>query len=183
MTWDGTDWARLRSFDPAGSGAVAGGSGGLLAVVPHLWDSASGGNAVKRSSTLGDAEAGHFMPGAATYMWNGTAFDRIRGDTTNGLDVDVTRTPKSGTATLANVAGSASSVVLRAAAATRLGLTIFNDSTASLYIKFGATASATSFTVFVGPGAYYELPQPVYTGTVDGIWTAAAGNARVTEMT
>ena len=99
---------------------------------------------------------------------------------TEGLPVQDDRPA---TATLANVAASATNVTLRASNTGRMGLTIFNDSTASLYIKFGATASATSFTVFVGPGAYYELPNPVYTGIVDGIWTAAAGNARVTEMT
>lgn len=87
------------------------------------------------------------------------------------------------TATLANVAASASNVTLRASNTARMGLTIFNDSTASVYVKFGATASATSFTVFLGPGAYYELPNPVYTGIVDGIWTSATGSARVTEMT
>lgn len=87
------------------------------------------------------------------------------------------------TATLANVAASVSNVTLRASNAARMGLTIFNDSTASVYVKFGATASATSFTVFLGPGAYYELPNPVYTGIVDGIWTSATGSARVTEMT
>lgn len=87
------------------------------------------------------------------------------------------------TATLANVTASATSVTLRASNALRMGLMIFNDSSASLYIKFGATASATSFTVFVGPSAYYELPNPVYTGIVDGIWTAAVGTARITETT
>lgn len=99
---------------------------------------------------------------------------------TEGLPV---RDQRPATATLANVAGSASNVTLRSSNTARLGLLIFNDSIASLYIKLGATASATSFTVFVGPGAYYELPNPVYTGIVDGIWTAAAGNARVTELT
>ena len=84
-------------------------------------------------------------------------------------------------ATLANVASSASSVTLQASNASRRGLSCFNDSTATLYLKFGATASATSFTVQVGPGGYYETPQPIYSGIVDGIWSAANGNARMTE--
>jgi hypothetical protein len=29
-------------------------------------------------------------------------------------------------------------------------------------------------------GAYYEFPQPCYTGQVDGIWASANGNARLT---
>lgn len=95
----------------------------------------------------------------------------------------VTEETHPATATLANVAASASSVTLQALNAAREGWMMYNDSTASCYVKFGTTASATSFTVFLGPGAYYELPHPCYTGRIDGIWTAAAGNARVTELT
>jgi len=84
------------------------------------------------------------------------------------------------TATLANVASSASSVTLFAASASVKARTIYNDSTAVLYVKFGATASATSYTVQLAAGDYYEFPQPCYGGVVDGIWAAANGNARVT---
>jgi hypothetical protein len=88
----------------------------------------------------------------------------------------------SGTATLANVASSASSVTLLAANLSRLGATIFNDSTAILYVKFGTTASSSSYTVQIAGGGYYEMPDPVYTGRIDGIWASANGNARVTEL-
>lgn len=85
------------------------------------------------------------------------------------------------TATLANVASSATNVTLQAANTSRKTLTVFNDSTQVLYVKHGATASTTSYTTQVGPLQLYELPQPVYTGIVDGIWASANGNARVTE--
>jgi len=88
----------------------------------------------------------------------------------------------SSTATLTNVAGSASSVTLLASNANRLGATIVNDSTAILYVKFGTTASSTSYTVRMTLNAYYEVPFG-YTGRIDGIWTVAAGNARITELT
>ena len=83
-------------------------------------------------------------------------------------------------ATLANVASSGSSVNLFAATAKALGRTIFNDSTQVLYVKFGATASSSSYTVQLAAGAYYEFPQPAYSGNVDGIWASANGNARLT---
>lgn len=89
-------------------------------------------------------------------------------------------TTKPQSATLANVASSASNTTLFAASGSVNGRTIFNDSTATLYVKLGATASATSYTVQMAPGSYYEFPQPVYGGQVDGIWSAANGNARVT---
>lgn len=95
----------------------------------------------------------------------------------------------SGTATLANVAASAASVTLQASNAARLGLVIVNDSTgADLYVKLGATASVTSYTYYLPRGingqlSILELPLPVYTGIVDGIWSSASGNARMTELT
>lgn len=97
-------------------------------------------------------------------------------------DVDVASTPKSGTATLSNVASSATSVTLLSSNASRLGATIVNDSTQNLFVKFGTTASSTSYTVLMIPNAYYEIPF-AYTGRVDGIWASANGNARVTELT
>ena len=83
-------------------------------------------------------------------------------------------------ATLANVASSATNVTIFAAAPSTNARTVWNDSTAVLYLKFGATASATSYTVQLSAGSYYEFPQPVYAGQVDGIWASANGNARVT---
>jgi hypothetical protein len=85
------------------------------------------------------------------------------------------------TATLTNVAGSATSVTLKASNAARRVLVIYNDSSADLYVKWGATASLTSFTHKIASQGMYELPQPIYTGIVDGIWSSATGNARVTE--
>lgn len=94
---------------------------------------------------------------------------------------------KAATATLSNVGGSASSVTLLSANSARIGATITNDSSALLYIKFGATASTTSYVVVLSgaaaaPFAYYEVPAG-YTGRIDGIWASATGNARVNEMT
>jgi hypothetical protein len=86
------------------------------------------------------------------------------------------------TATVAAVADSASSVTLLASLSSRAGATFFNDSTEILYLKYGATASTSSFTVKIQPQGYHELPGPnIYTGVVDGIWAAnASGNCLVT---
>jgi hypothetical protein len=84
-------------------------------------------------------------------------------------------------AALTNVSGSASSVTLLVANVNRKGATIFNDSTASLYVKFGSTASTTSFTVRLFTNDYYEVPAG-YNGIITGIWASATGSARVTEL-
>lgn len=90
---------------------------------------------------------------------------------------------RASTATLSNVSGSASSVSILASNTSRLGVQVFNDSTVAMYLKYGATASATSFTVKLQPAAHWEMPSPIYTGALDGIWVSATGSARVTEMT
>lgn len=84
-------------------------------------------------------------------------------------------------ATHANVAASVSSVALFAAAGTVHGRTVWNDSTAVLYLKFGGAASATSCTVKIPADGYYEFPAPVYGGPVEGVWAAATGTARTTQ--
>lgn len=89
---------------------------------------------------------------------------------------------RAATGTLTNVASSATSVTLLASNASRLGAAIFNDSVEKLYVKLGATASITSFTLVLDSQCYCEIPFN-YTGLIDGIWPTATGTARVTEVT
>jgi hypothetical protein len=119
----------------------------------------------------------HYQRVKVNYGADGSSTDV---DATHGLPV---RGAAASTATLSNVAASATNVTLLSSNSSRLGAMVFNDSSATLSLKFGATATSTSFTVQVPPGGYFEFPQPIYTGIVDGIWDSATGNARLTEMT
>lgn len=85
---------------------------------------------------------------------------------------------------ISQVSSSTSSVTLKTSNSNRKGLIIHNGATTALLVKFGATASATSFTVKVGVGERYTLPDlPIYTGVVDGIWEGSpTGAANVTEI-
>ena len=84
---------------------------------------------------------------------------------------------------ITSVAGSASSVTLLALNTGRKGAAFFNESTAIAYLKLGATASLTSYTVQIPESGYYELPVPnIYTGQIDCIWASAVGNMRITEL-
>jgi hypothetical protein len=84
--------------------------------------------------------------------------------------------------TTTTVASSASNVQLLAANASRLGSTIFNDSSSMLYVKLGSTATLTDFTIKVFPQSYYEVPFG-FTGNINGFWISANGSARVGELT
>ena len=85
----------------------------------------------------------------------------------------------SATSTLASVAGSASSVQLVAANSSRVKAVIHNDSAATLYVKEGTTASTTDFTYKLFQDDFAIVDD--YTGQIDGSWSSATGNARVTE--
>ncbi len=92
------------------------------------------------------------------------------------------QTNKAATSAVTSVASSASSVQLLASNANRIFASIYNESSKQLYIKLGTTASNTSYSILLMPNSYWEVPND-YTGEIDGIWAAAQGNARITELT
>lgn len=95
---------------------------------------------------------------------------------------------KMATPTLSNVAGSASSVTLLSANTARRQVILVNDSSAICYVKFGTTASTTSYTVQMAAiansqAAHLILEEPsIYTGRIDAIWASATGNMRISEV-
>jgi hypothetical protein len=90
---------------------------------------------------------------------------------------------KPSTGTRSSVAGAAADTLVLASNAARLGATVYNDSTAILYLGLGTTAvSTTDYSAQLVAGAYYEVPFD-FTGQIRGYWASATGNARVTELT
>ena len=63
-----------------------------------------------------------------------------------------------------------------------MGIIIFNDSSQTLYVKFGTTASATSYTYKVRSQSTLEILYGTiaFTGRIDGIWSSANGFAMIT---
>ena len=108
-------------------------------------------------------------------VWDGSSWVPMAGNSSGLVQAKAT------TGVSTTVGGSASSVTLLASNTARKAASIYNDSTAILYVKFGATASTTSYKVQLGPNEYFEFPQPCYSGIVDGIWASATGNARISE--
>lgn len=88
----------------------------------------------------------------------------------------------SASSALTTVASAIASTTILAANASRKDAKIHNNSTARLYLAFGAAASIASFSVLLEAGGFYEMAIP-YTGAISGIWSAVNGNALVTEMT
>lgn len=88
-------------------------------------------------------------------------------------------------AAVTSVAAATSSTQLLPANMDRVHASVFNNSTAVLYLLWGTgTASPTNFTLKIPPAGFYELPRVApFVGVVQGVWAAANGAALVTEAT
>lgn len=82
------------------------------------------------------------------------------------------------------VASVATATTILAANDSRIHVTVFNDSTATLYLAWGTTPTATNYTAKIPAQGMYELPAMpiVYVGALTGIWASANGFAYVTEV-
>lgn len=91
----------------------------------------------------------------------------------------------SASATTISLAASLSNQTALAANANRKGAQFYLDTLANcaVLLKFGATASGSSFCVRIEPRGAYTLPGPsVYTGQIDVIWeSSASGTLRGAE--
>lgn len=83
---------------------------------------------------------------------------------------------------ISQVSNSASSVVLVASNSLRKGLFLYNDSTVNCYVKFGTTASTSSFTLKMFATDTYIMDPPIYTGRIDYICDSASGTMEVSEL-
>ena len=81
-----------------------------------------------------------------------------------------------------NIPSSTSAQTFVADNGNRVGLMIYNNSTANLYIAVNFTATTSDFSIKMAPNGYYEMPRGYYTDEVTGIWDAAEGSALVTEI-
>lgn len=124
----------------------------------------------------------------------------IPGDATYGLDVDVTRVQGivavSGTVTAdtGTPSGASTATVTDDTSVTTTAETIASNAarrgfivdapaanTASCFLRFGGTASSSSYTAELLPGAYWEMPVNVYTGAVSYVAGSGTQTLHVTE--
>ena len=80
------------------------------------------------------------------------------------------------------VQSAVSGIVLLAANTNRKGVTIFNDSTARLFVNVNATYNAALYAFAIEPGATYNMDER-YSGEIMGQWSLVNGRALVTEFT
>lgn len=90
--------------------------------------------------------------------------------------------PVSTVAASTTVPSSATSVPILAANTGRKGATVWNASTATLYLDVDGVVTATDYAIKLDPGGYYEVPYG-FQGALSGIWSAVNGSALVREYT
>ena len=102
----------------------------------------------------------------------------------NGFPVMLAPASVASRSVVTSVSASVTTTVLLAAQeGLRTGATIYNDSTAVLYVLLGeGVASTTKFSVKLAPGGLATLGPGDYAGVVSGIWGVANGAARITEF-
>lgn len=160
------------------------GTGGTFPVTGTFWQATQPVSATNLDVQIGGSDSltiGTFPDNEPFNVGqiNGTATDDNAGSVGTGTQRIVAGTGTIGTTS--TVASSATSVTLKAANTSRLSLIIYNDSTAILRVKYGATASATDFTWAIPAAGSLIIGD--YNGVLDGIWASANGNARITEVT
>lgn len=148
-----------------------------------LW--AQGATSTGSASSSSSAAGTEYTEGGTDSSITGTAImwedssDTLRA-VSAAKPLPATHIP-SATPTITTQADQATNATLLSADATRRSWVILNDSDQLLYLKCGATATATDHTWQVPPGA--TIFCDFYNGRVDGIWAAdSSGSARITSF-
>lgn len=176
---DGTNLIAMRTVAAAGDGTALPIATGGYSYNGTSWDKSRAVTNATNSTGTGIAAAGLVaqLDDTSPTTITENQFGNLRMTADRSLIVS----DRSTTPTQTSVVGSATTVTVLAANNARKGATVFNDSSAVLYLKLGATASTTSYTLQIAANGYYEVPFG-YVGIIDGIWASATGNARVTEI-
>jgi len=167
------------SISVTGTVAVSGVTGSIGATILN-------GEGVARD-TWGSSQVGTWNITTLTGVTNSVASSLVdsSGIQYSGSNPLPTKELRSATGTNSSVADNAASVTILASNTARLGATVYNDSSAILYLLLGSTAaSTTNYTCKIASSGYYEVPFG-YTGQLTGIWATDPGDgaARVTEIT
>lgn len=64
----------------------------------------------------------------------------------------------------------------------RKGLTIFNTLNVAIYVDIANTVSTTNFMFKLEAGAFYEMPQPAFTGALHMICESGTGSVEIREF-
>jgi hypothetical protein len=114
---------------------------------------------------------------------NGELFDVfiVRGQDAAPVPIIMDVAPRTLVATV-SVASATASTAIVAANTNRKGISIYNNSIASLFLSYANPATAENSFMQMQPGSLLMLDQQlIISNAIYGIWTTANGAAQVTE--
>lgn len=108
---------------------------------------------------------------------------RTRFGDKDALDASNLRNVVCTASTITRISISASNVTLLAANSARNLVILVNDTKRDCFVKYGAVATSTNFTIKMEPDDTHIISDPIYTGIIDAIWASASGGGamQVTE--
>lgn len=77
---------------------------------------------------------------------------------------------------------STTSSVLVASNSNRKGLTIFNPTDKTVFIDYASSVTTDDYAFKLESNAYYEMPQPIYTGVFHAILSTGTASLEVREF-
>jgi hypothetical protein len=88
-------------------------------------------------------------------------------------------------ATTTSLGATVAAQTVAALNANRLGLYVFNEvESGFMYLRYGANASAASYSIRIAAGGFWEMPQPIFTGQITAAFSVSTTtSAKVTEVT
>lgn len=150
-------------------------------VLQHVYDDATGKlrvDAEVTAITLAGAQE-VLISHADDSIKIGDGTDFVAVNTDGSINVSLT----TGSSSVTAVTASVTNTTLIASNSSRRGILLYNDSTSIVRVKFGTTASSSSFSFKLYPNCFYDNPTMCYTGIITGIWESANGNMLVTQLT
>lgn len=114
---------------------------------------------------------------------NGELFDVfiVRGQDADPVPILLDVAPRTLVETV-SVASTTSSTEIVAANANRKGISIYNNSTAALFLSYATPATEANSFMQMQPGTLLMLDQQlIVSSAIYGLWTAANGTAQVTQ--
>ena len=105
----------------------------------------------------------------------------IESDGSGGYRLKTAAGNSSSSSAVTSVSSDVVSQTLKAANPSRKSLYVVNESTSTLFIKYGANAATNDYTIKLSSGDIAIIDD--WSGIIDGVWDVANGSARITELT
>jgi hypothetical protein len=131
---------------------------------------------------LADSEGNIINPASGELVFDGEVSIGTEVEITNDEGNPIPTSVSVRTPTTTSVTSVTSSTTVLAANTDRRGISIHNQSSATLYLSFTSPATTANSFLGMSPGSVLFLDQQlIVTSAIYGIWSSANGTAQVTE--